>query len=151
MFQLAGIPCHTDYDCGDNVFYSCQKPRHKRHQPKRCLHKKIFPLHKSEVGGTLVLMILMTLAVISGIGGGGIIVSLLMEFYKLRTKEAMAVSGFATFLGALVRYALVLKKSHPEKEGPLIDYSITNLMLPTVLLGSILGVFVNITFPSLVL
>jgi uncharacterized membrane protein YfcA len=36
-----------------------------------------------EIEGSIVLMLLMTLAVISGIGGGGIVVPMLMTYYKL--------------------------------------------------------------------
>jgi uncharacterized membrane protein YfcA len=50
-------------------------------------------------------MILMALAVMSGIGGGGIIVPLLMVFYKLSTKEAVAVSGFTILVGSVSRFA----------------------------------------------
>ena len=51
-----------------------------------CIHKGVFPLQGIEIGGTVVLTILMALAVMSGMGGGGIIVPLLMAFYQLETK-----------------------------------------------------------------
>lgn len=62
-------------------------------------------MQRIEVAGTVVLMILMALAVMSGIGGGGIIVPLLMVFYKLATKEAVAVSGFTILVGSVSRFA----------------------------------------------
>ena len=93
----------------------------------------------------------MALAVISGIGGGGIIVSLLMVFYKLSTKEAIAVSGFSILTGSCMRFWLTIDKRHPEKDAPVIDYGLTNIMLPSVLLGSVLGVFLNLMFPALLL
>lgn len=108
-------------------------------------------MHESEILGTIVLTFLMALAVISGIGGGGIIVSLLMVFYKLNTREAIAVSGFTIFLGSISRFIITLKKRHPEKDAPVIDYSLANIMLPTVLVGSLVGVFLNLMLPSLVL
>jgi len=43
----------------------------------------MFPI---EIIGTVVLTFLMALAVMAGIGGGGIIVPLLMAFYNLNTK-----------------------------------------------------------------
>ena len=108
-------------------------------------------MHESELLGTIVLTILMALAVISGIGGGGIIVSLLMSFYKLNTREAIAVSGFTIFFGSISRFVITLKKRHPEKDAPVIDYSLANIMLPTVLLGSLFGVFLNLLLPALML
>lgn len=115
------------------------------------MHKPIFPMHESEILGTVVLTVLMALAVISGIGGGGIIVSLLMVFYKLNTKEAIAVSGFTIFLGSIARFLITINKRHPHKDAPVIDYSLANIMLPTVLVGSLFGVFLNLLLPSLVL
>ena len=108
-------------------------------------------MHISEIQGTLVLTILMALAVISGIGGGGIIVSLLMVFYKLNTKEAIAISGFTIFIGSISRYVMTFNKRHPFKDAPVIDYNLANLMLPTVLVGSLCGVFINLLLPSAIL
>jgi len=108
-------------------------------------------MHESEILGTIILTVLMALAVISGIGGGGIIVSLLMSFYKLNTREAIAVSGFTIFLGSISRFIITLKKRHPEKDAPVIDYSLANIMLPTVLVGSLFGVFLNLMLPALML
>jgi len=93
----------------------------------------------------------MALAVVSGIGGGGIIVSLLMVFYKLSTKEAIAVSGFTILTGSFVRFLMTLNKRHPEKDAPIIDYALTNIMLPMVLTGSMCGVFLNLMLPNIIL
>lgn len=104
-----------------------------------------------ELEGTVILTILMTLAVISGIGGGGIIVSLLMTFYKLNTHEAIAVSGFTIFMGSIARFIMVVNKRHPEKDATIVDYSLANIMLPCVLVGSLFGVFLNLILPALIL
>ena len=87
----------------------------------------------------------------TGIGGGGINVPLLMAFYKLSTKEAIAVSGFAILIGSITRFATTFKDRHPEKDATCIEYGITNVMLPMVLIGSISGVFFNIIFPDIVI
>lgn len=101
--------------------------------------------------GTIILTILMALAVISGIGGGGIIVSLLMVFYKLNTHEAIAVSGLTIFMGSIARFAMIVNKRHPDKDATIVDYSLANIMLPCVLVGSLFGVFLNLILPALVL
>ena len=105
----------------------------------------------TELYGTAILTIFMALAVMSGIGGGGLIVSLFMVFYKLNTKEAIAVSGFTIFTGSIARFIMTINKRHPHKDAPVIDYNLANIMLPTVLVGSLCGVFINILFPSAVL
>jgi uncharacterized membrane protein YfcA len=93
----------------------------------------------------------MALAVMSGIGGGGIIVPLLMVFYKLSTKEAIAISGFTILTGSITRYMITLGDRHPDKDATCIEYGLANVMLPTVLVGSISGVLFNMLLPSLVL
>ena len=62
-----------------------------------------------EIVGTVVLTILMALSVMSGIGGGGIIVPLLMVFYKLETKRAIAISGFTILVGSIARFGMTYK------------------------------------------
>ena len=134
--------CTVDADCGD-AYKICHE--------STCKHKRIFPIKGLEIAGTIVLTILMALAVMSGIGGGGIIVPLLMVFYKLSTKEAIAVSGFTILTGSVCRYILTLNQRHPDKDAPCIEYGLSNVMLPTVLVGSITGVFFNMLLPDIIL
>jgi uncharacterized membrane protein YfcA len=118
---------------------------------KVCVHKPLFRLQPIEIIGTVVLTLLMALAVMSGIGGGGIIVPLLMVFYKLETKKAIAVSGFTILVGSISRFVMTFKARHPVKDATCIEYSVTNVMLPLVLIGSVAGVFFNIIFPSVII
>lgn len=93
----------------------------------------------------------MALAVMSGIGGGGIIVPLLMVFYKLDTKAAIAASGFTILTGSIARYLITARDRHPDKDATTIEYGLSCVMLPTVLVGSIAGVLINMVLPALVL
>jgi uncharacterized membrane protein YfcA len=97
------------------------------------------------------LTVLMALAVMSGIGGGGIIVPLLMVFYKLDTKGAIAASGLTILTGSIARYLITAKDRHPDKDATSIEYGLSCVMLPTVLVGSIAGVLINMVLPALVL
>lgn len=40
---------------------------------------------------------------------------------------------------------------HPDKDAPCVEYALTNVMLPTVLVGSQCGVLMNIIFPNMLL
>lgn len=131
-------------DCGASNFLICS-------QTERCTHKNIWPLNPIEMWGTGVLTALMALAVMSGIGGGGIIVPLLIVFYKLETKAAIAVSGCTILSGSISRFFITFKDRHPHKDATCIEYGISNVMLPTVLVGSLSGVVFNIVLPSIVL
>lgn len=136
-----------DSDCygHEDGWYSCDT------QLMTCVHKSLFPMKQIEIWGTFVLTITIALCIISGIGGGGVVLPLLMIFFNLPTKTAVAVSGVKTLLGGLVRYHTILNERHPEKDAVSLDYSMSVLMLPTVLVGSITGVFLNKILPELIL
>lgn len=40
---------------------------------------------------------------------------------------------------------------HPSKDAVCIDYGITNVMLPTVMLGSVAGFFFNMMLPEILI
>jgi uncharacterized membrane protein YfcA len=104
-----------------------------------------------EIIGTVVVTILVTLSVMAGIGGGGVIVPLMMIFFTMDTKRAVSISGVTILAGSIMRYIYTFKDKHPLKDATCVDYGISNIMLPTVLMGSILGVFFNVIFPSIIL
>ena len=45
-------------------------------------------------------------------------------------------------------YLITHRLRHPKADRPLIDYDIVNIFEPSVLLGTIVGVYLNVTFPS---
>lgn len=137
-------PCQSDDNCGETGFYLCDLDQ------KVCVHKDLFPMLPLEIGGTFVLMILQTLAVMSGLGGGGIVVPLLMAFFDFDARRTVAISGFTILIGGISRFFLTYKNKHPLKDATTIEYSLVNIMLPTVLLGSVTGVFINIILPTIV-
>ena len=141
-----GDVCESNADCDYDYddYLICDE------ESKTCEHKALFPMEPQEAVGTFVLTLLMALAVMSGIGGGGIIVPLLMIFYHLDTRNAVATSGFTIMTGSITRYFITLNDRHPDKDATTIDYGITNVMLPTVMLGSIGGVFFNLIFPAVI-
>lgn len=55
------------------------------------------------------------------------------------------------FVGAVVRYFYSVNSKHPEKSATHIDYGIVIVMLPLVVLGSFLGVLINIILPPVIL
>lgn len=93
----------------------------------------------------------MSLSVMAGVGGGGIIVSFIMVFCNLDIKDAVAISGFTILVGSLTRFAITFQERHPGKDAVQIDYTLSTVMLPTVLVGSTLGILFNIVFPQVVI
>ena len=48
-------------------------------------------------------------------------------------------------------YLITHRLRHPKADRPLIDYDIVNIFEPSVLLGTIVGVYLNVTFPSYII
>ena len=53
----------------------------------------------------------------AGVGGGSIVTPLCMVFYGFLTKDAVAVSAFATFAATMGSFMTSFKKRHPEKKS----------------------------------
>lgn len=129
----------------------CDYPNEICSDDYECVHKKVFPITPLEFVGIYVLAVLMALSCMAGIGGGGVVVPMTMVFFDLETKKAIAVSGFSILWCSITRYVLNIYKVHPEKEAVCIDYGVSTVMLPTVLIGSLIGVFINVSFPEVIL
>ncbi|CDW79605.1 UNKNOWN [Stylonychia lemnae] len=139
------VPCQVDDDCNP-PYIICSG------ESKLCEHKGIFPIYERELAGILIIPCLLSLFSIAGLGGGGVIIPLSMIFFVFDTKNAIAISNFAIFTCSVTRYLYTLDKKNPEKkEYVLIDYNIAIVMLPTVMMGSLTGVFLNIILPAIVL
>jgi uncharacterized membrane protein YfcA len=94
----------------------------------------------------------MCLSSIAGIGGGGIAVPLAMTFFNLSMKPAIAISSFSIMWSTLARFFYNFAEKHPEKpQMTVIDYGMTNVMMPLTMLGSVIGAYIYITFPDMIL
>ena len=78
-------------------------------------------------------------------------IPIIMALFMFTTKEAIAISGFTILCGAVARFIMTVNQKHPEKDATVIDYGIVIVMMPLVLVGSFVGVLVNLTLPGLVL
>lgn len=94
---------------------------------------------------------LIALANVGGVGGGGLIIPIIMALFSFHTKEAIAISGFTIFTGSVARFIYSYNQRHPEKDATMIDYGIVIVMMPLVLVGSFVGVLVNIMLPPILL
>ena len=135
--------CITNDDCPQHPYNVCID--------SLCRHKTIFPIYFSEFIGVFVIAVFLALANVGGIGGGGLIIPITMAFFRFTTKEAIAISGFTILMGSVARFIVSINQRHPDKDATIIDYNIVIVMMPLVLVGSFVGVLVNIALPSLVL
>ena len=94
----------------------------------------------------------MLLANVGGIGGGGIAIPMAMYFFGFDTKPAIAVSSFSIMWSTIARFFFNWGERHPEKElMVVIDYSMTNVMMPLTLIGTLIGAYIYISFPDLLI
>ena len=57
----------------------------------------------------------------------------------------------AVFGVAIGSYLVIMRTRHPKADRPLIDYDFVMLIEPTILLGSLVGVYFNVMFPTYVI
>ena len=72
---------------------------------------------------------------------------MLMAFFVFSGQTAVTISGFSILLGGIVRFILTYSQKHPSKDAVIIEYALVNVMLPTVLIGTLTGVFLNLLLP----
>ncbi len=104
-----------------------------------------------EVVGTIVMMVLMSLCTMAGVGGGGVTVPLILVFFNFELKRCTAISGASILACSAARYIVNFKQKHPEKDSVSIDYSLAAVMLPAVIVGSFLGVYLSAIMPDIVI
>lgn len=137
-------PCIADSDCEYYPYTLCDN------ETKFCYHKPMFPTTGLEIAGVIVFSIIKAASNVAGIGGGGITIPIVMQFFYFTTKPAIAISSFAILVGSFARFAVNWREKHPEKPYVVsIDYGMTMVMMPTTLAGAQIGSFILITFPSL--
>ena len=108
--QVLAAKCEKDDDCtSSNVWNVCEVDTGK------CIHKGVFPGLGMEIGGIFVLIALKILCTMAGVGGGGIVTPLCMVFFGFLTKDAVAVSAFATFAATFGSFITSFRNRHPEK------------------------------------
>jgi uncharacterized membrane protein YfcA len=96
-----------------------------------CSHKALLPINGFDVLGELCVVMISALANASGLGGGA-----------LMTITLLVVFNFP--LGALLRIRL----RHPFRDRPAIDYELLLLTITPLLLGTNVGVFLEMIFPA---
>lgn len=116
-----------------------------------CLHKHINPILFSEYIGILTLPLLLGLANVGGIGGGGLIIPLAIGCWGFSTPEAVAISNSTVFMGALIRYFFFsIREKHPSSpvQKTVIDYNLASIMMPAVMFGAFTGLYLSVMLPA---
>jgi uncharacterized membrane protein YfcA len=67
-------------------------------------------------------------------------------------KRSIALSGFSILACSIARFIVNFRQKHPEKKTScVLDYGLATVMMPTVLMGSFIGVMFNTALPDLII
>jgi uncharacterized membrane protein YfcA len=106
----------------------------------------------TEYIGSLVVYFILMIANSGGIGGGGVIIPVALIFFGFDPKNAIPLSNVSIFFAALIRYFYNFDKRNAKKGfGVLVSYDYGILMLPSVVVGSALGVVIYVILPELII
>ena len=159
--NVSNPQCYPDRVCAVDPVYSkdaavnctCGTDERGHAQCHMCLHTKFSNVQSSDLLGTVVIFFGGVLAGMSGIGGGGLNVPLLMLVMNFDVwEEAVPLSHIMVFGNAIAQNAVNLRRHHPLQPGrPLVDFAVPILLLPAQLGGNSLGVLVGPSFPGTIM
>eukprot|EP01084_Bolivina_argentea_P109059 194931_1 len=87
-----------------------------------------------------------------GLGGGGVFVPIYILVLSFTTKNAAALSQATIFGGSIVNLAMNWKIKHPtRKHRPITDFPTLLVFEPMLLVGTVLGVLLNVIFPAMLI
>ena len=90
-------------DCINPTFAACTNGL--------CVHKAVFPATGLEIGGVIILPLLLGFANNGGIGGGGLIIPVCIFMFGFNTIQAIAISNSTIFVGAALYFFSFSKHS----------------------------------------
>lgn len=109
-------------------------------------------MHSEVILCSIVLGLAGVLCSAAGIGGGGIYVSALMVLGALSPRDAVPLSKAVVFFGATINLYTNVKRVFASVNNPnepsLINFDACRLVVPTALMGTLLGVLLNPITPD---
>ncbi|XP_021829134.1 sulfite exporter TauE/SafE family protein 3-like [Prunus avium] len=118
-------------------------------QPGRLGYEHVWPELKFDwkiVVGTVIGFIGAAFGTVGGVGGGGIFVPMLTLIIGFDGKSSTAISKCMITGGAAASVFYNLRLRHPTLDLPIIDYDLTLLLQPMLMLGISIGVSCNVIF-----
>ncbi|KAK9079315.1 hypothetical protein SSX86_000986 [Deinandra increscens subsp. villosa] len=97
--------------------------------------------------GTLIGFLGSAFGTVGGVGGGGIFVPMLTLVIGFDTKSAAALSKCMIMGASASSFWYNIRVQHPYRQVPILDYDLTLLFQPMLMLGITLGVALSVVFP----
>jgi uncharacterized membrane protein YfcA len=109
-------------------------------------------LSKRYIIGAILIIFISAFANAGGIGGGSVIVPLLTIMFAFEVNEAIPLSKATIFAGAVINVFFLLNSRKVENPNQsLIDYKLCAFMLPIMMCGTFLGVYLNFIVPPMII
>ena len=113
-----------------------------------CEHKNIFDgVNGWDIFGMIINFLVGMFASVSGIGGGGIYVVMLLTINEFPIEMAARISKSMIFGIGVANIFNFLPIKHINQNKPLIDYDISIMLEPYTIGGTIFGIIINVIFP----
>jgi len=154
--QMSGSGCTWD-SASELYNNNNNKVQHGRGGFRRLLEVMLtndsdFEMNARTGSAIVIFLIMSALANGAGIGGGLFWVPLFSSLLQFTVKSAAALSQSCVATGTLGGSLLsVTQRSPVDRDRPMIDYSLTLVLMPALILGMSIGVLLNIMLPSLII
>jgi hypothetical protein len=142
-FSFIGAQVQGKTTCDKDSQCATSQHRYDVCDDGECKHKDIFPMYFLEFVGIFSIILIMALTNAGGIGGGSMTLPTYMIFFAFDSHQIVPLANFTNFIAAMTRFLINMKKKHPEKNMVLIEYDTCMVLMPMVLCGTMIGVFVN--------
>jgi hypothetical protein len=114
-----------------------------------CKHKPLFfPLTWADISMAILTFLTIGLSAPTGTGGGGILVPIYMILGEFAAHSAVPLSKATILGGAIATNVINLQRRHPFANRPIIDFDAIQLLVPSLLAGTIFGVIFNAVAPD---
>jgi uncharacterized membrane protein YfcA len=121
-------------------------------QVKTCLHKSLLPnVTWYDIGSAVATFFGGSFASATGTGGGAMFIPFFHIIGKFPTPMTIPLAKAMIAGEAICTVFIVIFHRHPHVDRPLVNYEIAAIFEPITLLGTIIGVYLNIIFPGWVI
>ena len=130
--------CEVDSDC--SRYNTCVNGS--------CKRKDLFPLEPMEILGTVLIFVCAALSNAAGQSGGPLMTLILLAVFMYQTSLALPMVQLIILGGSGTGLLLRIPVRHPTRNRPVIDYYLFALFSSPLLIGTTIGVMLNLIFPS---
>eukprot|EP00879_Flechtneria_rotunda_P001978 GHRR01002153.1.p1 GENE.GHRR01002153.1~~GHRR01002153.1.p1 ORF type:complete len:776 (+),score=239.30 GHRR01002153.1:136-2463(+) len=111
-------------------------------------HKSLLPVSTFDIAAFCVAGIVLFIAAGAGVGGGPVLVPVYLSLGAFSTAAAVALSNSTILAGSVANTLCNMRKRHPFRDRPLVDWDLILLMQPPTLIGAVAGSYINKLLPS---